>query len=88
VTASPYNTAHIPEVACITLFDPMLEPTVTEVHMAAAGSTITARIPQPTGVSGSNIPGQELLRRPTFISDDYDETVDFFGMLGTRKASI
>jgi hypothetical protein len=88
VTASPYNTAHPTEVACITPFSPMLEPTVTELHMAAASSTITAHIPQPTRVSGSNIPGQELLRRPTLISDDYDEAVDFFGMLGTRMASI
>jgi hypothetical protein len=54
----------------------MLEPTFSAVHMAAASPTITAHIPRPTGVSVSNIPEQELLRRPTFISDDYDETVD------------
>jgi hypothetical protein len=44
--------------------------------MAEASPTITAHIPRPIGVSGSNIPDQELLRRPTFISDDCDETVD------------
>jgi hypothetical protein len=54
----------------------MHEPTAAAVHMAAASTTITAHIPQPTSVSGSNIPDQELLRRPTFISNDYDETVD------------
>jgi hypothetical protein len=54
----------------------MLEPNVAAVHVAAASPTITAHIPRPTGVSGSNIPDQELLRRPTFISDDNDETVD------------
>jgi hypothetical protein len=54
----------------------MLELTVAEVHMAAASPTINAHIPRPTGVSGSNIPDQELLRRPTFISDNYDETLD------------
>jgi hypothetical protein len=75
-TASPYNIAQPLEVACVTIFSPMLEPTVAAVHMAAASPTITAHIPQPTGASGSNIPDQELLRRPTFISDDYDETVD------------
>jgi hypothetical protein len=74
--ASPYNKAKSPEVACTTLFDPMLQPTVTEVHMAAASPKISAHIPQPTGISGSNVPDQELLRRPTFINDDYDETVD------------
>jgi hypothetical protein len=74
--ASPYNIAQPPEVGCITLFAPMLEPPVAVVHIAAASPTITAHIPRPTGVSGSNIPDQELLRRPTFISDDYDETVE------------
>jgi hypothetical protein len=74
--ASPYNIAQPPEVACITLFAPMLEPTSAAVHMEAASPTITAHIPKPTGVSGSNIPDQELLLRPTFISDDYNEIVD------------
>jgi hypothetical protein len=54
----------------------MLETTVESVHMAAASPTINAHIPQPTGISGSNVPDQELLQRPTFINDDYDETVD------------
>jgi hypothetical protein len=54
----------------------MLEPTVTSVHKAAASPTITAHIPQPTGISGSNVPDRKLLWRPIFINDDYDETVD------------
>jgi hypothetical protein len=74
--ASPYNIAQPLEVACITLFSPMLEPTVVAVLMAAASPTITAHIPRPTGASGSNIPDQDLVRCPTFISDDYNETVE------------
>jgi hypothetical protein len=58
------------------LFAHMLEPTVAAVHMAAASPTITAHIPLPTSISGSNVPEQELLRRPTYINDDYDEAVD------------
>jgi hypothetical protein len=44
--------------------------------MAAASPTITAHIPQPTGVSDSNTPDQELLLRQTLISNDYDDTVE------------
>jgi hypothetical protein len=68
--ASPYNIPQPPEVHCITLFYLMLEPTVAAVHMEAASPTITAHIPRSTGVSGSNIPDQELLRHSTFISYD------------------
>jgi hypothetical protein len=74
--ASPNITTQPPEVACTTLFAPMIQPTVATVHMAAASPTITAHIPRPTGISGSNVPDQELLRCPTFINNDYDETVD------------
>jgi hypothetical protein len=74
--ASPYNIAQPPEVACIKIFAHMLEPTVSAVHIAEESPKITAHIPQPNGVSGSNLPHQELLRRPTFISDDYNEAVD------------
>jgi hypothetical protein len=63
----------------------MLEPTVAVVNMAAASPTITAHIPRPTGASGSNIPDQELLRHPTFISDDYDETVDKLWEYGYKE---
>jgi hypothetical protein len=58
--SSPYNIAQPPEVACITIFVPMLEPTVAEVYMAAASPKITAHIPRPTGVSSSNIPDRNF----------------------------
>jgi hypothetical protein len=55
---SPYNISQPPEVACITLFSPIFEPTVAAVNVAAASPTINTHIPRPTGVSGSNIPDQ------------------------------
>jgi hypothetical protein len=69
-TDSPYNTAQPTEVACTTLFAPMLEPALAAVHMAAASPTITAHIHRPTGISGSNVPDQDFLRGPLFINDD------------------
>jgi dsRNA-specific ribonuclease len=33
--ASPYNISQPPEVACITLFYPILEPTLVALHMTA-----------------------------------------------------
>jgi hypothetical protein len=64
MTADPNNTAPPTEVSLIMPLAPMLQPTVTTVHMTASSPTITAQVPQPTSISCSTLPEEALLQRP------------------------
>jgi hypothetical protein len=76
MSAHPNNTVPPIGVAATRSLHPMLQPTITTVHMAEVGPTLTSHIPQTTDISTYTLPEEAWSGCLMFLDNDYDETVD------------